>query len=999
MCYRVYIFLSITFLGWGFSQRYNFINYSVEDGLPQSQIYAIYQDHNEYIWFGTYGGGISKFNGIEFENFNEESGLTCSFIRCIIEYNSQLLIGTDDGLFIYTNKQFYPFSHPELKPGKYQIRTITVDKENNVWVGGIGMGLYKFKDGKLKKLQFNSQAGDNVYCVYADSRGKVWVGFETGFCLIENTKFTFYSKINKSKFTALRCITEDKQGNVWLGSYLYGVAMYNRSTYKTYSMNDGLGSNTVNTIVVDNNNVKWISTANGITKLNDSNIKTFTTDHGLCSNFMVSSLEDKNKNIWFGSSGGGVSKFDNEKFQHFSENDNIGKLVYSIKQDNRGDMWFGNSNGGVTKYDGVSFTVFNKENNFTNSKIRALFCDSDSTYWFGSLGQGVFYYNGKEFTNYQYKDGLCGSYISGITSDNLGNIWFSSIDNGIGYYNKKDKIFYRYKKADGIASNRINTIASDIQNNIWIGSSDAGVDKISIASNNSILITHYDEKLGLASNKINTIIPYNAKVYIGTSGSGISVLNQNGKFTNWNKTNGLNSNIIYSLVFDRQGNLWAGSEKGIDKIVHENDKIVRVFHYGKEEGFYGVENTLNSSCIDSLGNLWFGTISGANKFNPKLDLLNATPPKLHLTSINIFFDKVENTSYGCNYSNYESLSNNLFLPYDKNHISFEFIGLNYTNSKAVKYKWRLIGDNDKWSPELTKREATFSNLKPGEYTFELNACNENGIWLETPLSFKFTINQPFWNSTYFLVTIIFVVSFIIGLIIFSFIKSFKKKNKEEKERLEMSKNILELQQATSRLQMNPHFLFNSLNSIQGYIASNNTADAKWYLSKFAKLMRQILDNAKEEYISLREEINILENYVILEKMRMNDKFDYSIICDASIDMDEVEIPPMIIQPFVENSILHGLKHKEGKGKIDVNFFLNSEFLCCEIIDNGIGRNAAIEMKNKSSAEHKSSAVSITMNRLKLLNKTSDQESLIKFIDLVDSNNQPCGTKVMIQIPL
>jgi sensor histidine kinase YesM len=215
----------------------------------------------------------------------------------------------------------------------------------------------------------------------------------------------------------------------------------------------------------------------------------------------------------------------------------------------------------------------------------------------------------------------------------------------------------------------------------------------------------------------------------------------------------------------------------------------------------------------------------------------------------------------------------------------------------------------------------------------------------------------------------------------------------------MSKSILELQQATSRLQMNPHFIFNSLNSIPGYIANNNTTEAKWYLSKFAKLMRLILDNAKEEFIPLSDDIYILDNYLLLEKMRMNDKFDYSVVCDEAIETDAVEIPPMIIQPFVENAILHGLKHKEGKGFLEIKFSQKGNVLICEVTDNGIGRKAAADLKIKSAAEHKSSAIMITEERLKRLGKEFQQEAGVEIIDLKGADDKACGTKVIIKIPI
>jgi len=985
-----------------FAQRYNFVNYSVEEGLPQSQIYSIYEDTRGYIWFGTFGGGLSRFDGINFENYNEEQGLTCSFVRSIYQaQNGNLLVGTDEGLFILANDKFIRYYYPAIK-GNPAIRAIISDKQKNIWVGTVDNGLFKYSNGVIKNYtDTNGLLSNSVSCLYCDKKGNIWVGQDNGFCKIEGEKITSYTKVGTGPFISVRCITEDKIGNIWFASYVNGAAVYDGTTFRKYTFRDGLASNTVFSVLCDEKENVWFGTAMGLSRLKDNSFKTITAAEGLCSNVIVTILEDADKNLWFGSSGGGVSRFDNERFIHFPESENIGKLVYAVQQDKEGNMWFATSNGGVTKYDGDVFKIFNAKDGFTSEKIKAIYCCEDSTIWFGSVGSGAYFYDRKSFKRYTYKQGLCGNFVSGITSDKYGNVWFSSLDNGVGFYNKTKDKFYRYKKNDGLASDRINAICSDKKGKIWAGTANAGISCLSFSDKDTatITISTINQSNGLSGNIISTIIFYNDKLYVGTSGNGINVMNAAEKIISWKKKQGLSSNIIYSLVFDNYGNLWAGSEKGIDKIVTLNDSIMQVIHFGKAEGFIGVENTLNSSCLDSAGNLWFGTINGANRYNPNYDHSNTSPPKIHLTSVNLFFDKIEDTEYGQNCSSFEELSGNLVLPYYKNHLSFDFIGINYRNPLAVKYKWKLVGNDKDWSPELSRKEATYSNLPPGKYTFLVKACNENGVWSAKPAVFTFTITSPYWTSAWFIILISLIVITIVWLVIYTRIRRIKNKNKDEQQRLEMSKSILELQQATSRLQMNPHFIFNSLNSIQGYIANNNTTEAKWYLSKFAKLMRLILDNAKEEFIPLSDEIYILENYMVLEKMRMNDKFDFELICDEEIEKEVIEVPPMIFQPFVENAILHGFRHKEGKGFLEIRFSLKENLLKCEISDNGIGRKAAAELKNKSAAGNKSSAIAITEERLKRFGKESQQDASIQIVDLMDENGLDCGTKVIINIPV
>jgi LytS/YehU family sensor histidine kinase len=231
------------------------------------------------------------------------------------------------------------------------------------------------------------------------------------------------------------------------------------------------------------------------------------------------------------------------------------------------------------------------------------------------------------------------------------------------------------------------------------------------------------------------------------------------------------------------------------------------------------------------------------------------------------------------------------------------------------------------------------------------------------------------------------------------LNKIKEKSRIEKEKLEMEKNIIELEQEASRLQMNPHFIFNALNSIQGFISTNDAFQAKRYLAKFARLMRLILENAREKFIPLRNEIEMLENYLDLERLSKNDKFEYKITVDSAIDPEMIEIPPMMIQPFVENAIIHGIKNKENQGNITIDFTIQGSTLICEVTDNGIGRKKAAEIKAKTNTNHKSTGMLVTQKRLEQLQDLAGMPAGFEITDLKDQQNNPAGTRVIISIPV
>ena len=218
-------------------------------------------------------------------------------------------------------------------------------------------------------------------------------------------------------------------------------------------------------------------------------------------------------------------------------------------------------------------------------------------------------------------------------------------------------------------------------------------------------------------------------------------------------------------------------------------------------------------------------------------------------------------------------------------------------------------------------------------------------------------------------------------------------------KLRDQQQTLVLQQKLFRSQMNPHFIFNSLTSIQNYIMDEEAHQASKYLSRFAKLIRHILDSSVEEYVTLEEEISTIENYLELQQIRFKNKFEYSIEIDEKITPENINIPPMLAQPFIENSIEHGIKYRKTKGYIHIRFLLKNNYLVFEVEDDGVGRKKAQEILYKQNNEHKSLATAITYERIRVLNKKLRKKIILGIKDLVSTENEPAGTKVILQIPI
>jgi len=333
------------------------------------------------------------------------------------------------------------------------------------------------------------------------------------------------------------------------------------------------------------------------------------------------------------------------------------------------------------------------------------------------------------------------------------------------------------------------------------------------------------------------------------------------------------------------------------------------------------------------------------------------------------------------------------LPYNLNFLNINYIGFSYKNPENIQYKYRMIGIDKNWT-YTNNNSAQYTTLPPGEYEFLVSSMNKNGIWSESDAQMKFKITPPYWKTWWFIFTMLAAVTVLSGTILFLWIRNIKEK---ERAKSEIDKKIAAAELQALRAQMNPHFMFNTMSSIQHYITTNETESALRYLSKFSKLMRRILDNSKTATITVKNEVQTLDLYLSLESLRFKNKLKYFIDIDKSIDQNYDEIPAMLVQPYVENAIIHGINHKEGVGTINISLTRENEFIKCIISDDGVGRKRSAEINKSKNKKHKSAGISITRERLNILNEAQENEANVVINDLVDERGNAAGTKIEIYI--
>lgn len=970
------------------SQNYVLKQYSVAEGLPQSQIYDIIEDHNGQIWLATRGGGLARFNGKDFKVFSTDDGLVNNFISALYQdKRKNIWIGTSNGVSQYNGIKFRNYL---LEGSNFSVTVSSIVERNQTLFLGTSNGLYK-RIGK-EFINVSSELGlpgFSVTDVFFDKNDVLWVTHNKGVSKIDGAN-TIHFLNDLISDTYPQCITQSKSGEIWSGTYGKGVFKFFGKKLKQIERLDGL----IVLNILPDGDWLWLSTLkNGVLKYNfktEKIVKLQQSDNLPTKNCRLT-FKDSWGGYWIGTSGGGVMKYAQAPIKSYTnENGLQGNYIYALAASSDSGLWVSTGNKKLLKYKNGLFEAYGVERNIYSLKIKALFEDSRKRLWIGTEGSGLMLYKDGKTKFYKSGKDLGSNFVKDIIEDKNGNIWVAT-SNGISKISPNLKKIKQYNtKNKRLHFNRINTLWEDRSGRIWYGTHGRG---LGIIGTNSPQVL--DFKSGLSSNIIRDLTEdKKGNLFIATAGNGVDIVypyKQPYESVNLSYQNGLSSINIYSVFCDEQNVLWIGGDKGVDKIVNPGNNKRVVNNYGYAEGFTGVENSIGAVEVDGNGDIWWGTINGLMKSSFKDYSTSVVQPKLSLSSVSLFYKNIQGTKYEPNILNWYQ-ANNLELEYQDNHIGFELNGADLKQPEGIKYKWRLDGGSSRWTPASIQNEIFFSNLSPGHYIFQAVAINKNGIESDE-LRFFFLVKSPFYFTWWFLSILAFIL---IGSVILGIrfrIEKVKQKAKAITNKLELEKEILELEQKTLRLQMNPHFIFNALNAIQDQIREGNNKNARYSLMKFSKLMRQILEHSMEDRISLEQEISLIENYLSIEKITRENSFEYKISVSEDIDVEEEGIPPMLIQPFLENAIIHGIASNLKVGVVEVKFSVNESALVVEVIDNGVGRDVANLMKSQKVQQHKSVALEVIQTRLE--NLGNDAVSASYSIEDVLECDVVKGTKVSL----
>jgi signal transduction histidine kinase/ligand-binding sensor domain-containing protein len=768
MCFLRWTLLSSAFVLSslaGITQKHNFIAYNIDEGLPQSEVFNILQDNDRHIWLAT-GGGVSRFDGKTFSNYTADEGLSENAVMQIaIDHYQQIWAVTNSGLNLIKNNKITVYPFPEMiRNGRVNLVT---DRSGQLWslVNGT---VYAFKENKLIKENLNGLVNYDFSLLFKDRQENVY--------LLNAKKEIYRSNDNGWKFiaaldaidsnTRVLQIFIDSLQNIWALTSGEIFVRYAGKDQMTSFFKTAVGDIFFRCMNFDNSNNLWIGCNKGAFKFKTGGANNyFNYQNGFTDNWVHNIFPDIEGNVWLATEGSGLFKYTGGIFTSFDNSSGLFPSgVFAVSPYNQNSVLLGGGGNEFCIYDGEKLSYPLRNTALKTARyIYSVYTKPDGTIWIGTLGMGL----------WKYKNGK---------ADRI-NIEANSV---LAMHGEGERILlgtprggFIYEKG---SCRKLDSINESVRDLIALGE-----DSILAATSFRLFLFKDHELLDhvfpdiFKKTAIATFAKQNKKVFIGTLGGGIYVWNrQDESFARFTRQNGLNSDFIYSLKFDNKGQLWAGTGKGVSRVVSTDDfNTVTIRNYGKEQGFTGLECNQNSIAVMNDNSVWFGAVKGAYCYHPDEDKETAIEPKLVLRSIKLFSKPLLPGMYSDSASRpgVYAVPCNLVLSSHHNHITFEFSAITYRNA-GIRYSYFLKGLEKGYSIPDQTNFVVYPSLPPGSYTFNVRLTDEAGKQSGEPIRYDFVIRPSFYQTTWFK---LLVIASLLGIMMSLY--TLRKRYRERQKRL------------------------------------------------------------------------------------------------------------------------------------------------------------------------------------------------------------------------
>lgn len=708
-----------------------------EDGLPSPSVRAIRQSHDGYLWLGA-DEGIATFDGVRFREMEPRSGSD--------------------------------------RPDRWLV-ALEESRDGSIWTSSINGGLTRVKNGKITRYTTAEGLLHNyILSLREDRNGNLWVGTAKGLCRFRDGKFESYTNHPGLPVEAVRCILEDRQGDLWFGT-TRGLSRLHSDEFTLFTREDLLVNDAVMTLMEDKRGDLWIGTSQGLTHLAQGQPRHYRTRDGLAHGTVRALLEDKAGNIWVGSQGRlqiiRDGKFEEVRLREETLPDFEGiSFVYALCEDHEGDIWVGSSLG-LSRLKPQKFKAYAKQEGLTHNLATLVQADREGTVWVGTYGGGICrLYGGNKMLVYNTSNGLSSDFVLAFFEDRQRNIWFGTDGGGLnrlangqlthfkvegdmpantmrvihedrdgtlwigsnsGAFRFKDGVFTKEEK---IPRSTIRAIIEDRDGNLWFAT------KNGLAKWKNKLQRVYHTREGFPSESIATVFEdSDGQIWAATDAGGVHRLNSDGRFSP--SPSGFDERVMH-IIEDDAGTFWLATRNGIfgarkqqlNEAVSRKDVRVDFVFYGRKDGMRraqcnGIAQPAGTKTAD--GQIWFPTMHGAVAFDPARLANNKVPPPVVIEGMSVDGRMVE-------------LDKTLDFAPGRGQVEIHYTALSFQMPDLVRFEYKLEGFDSRWEDAGNRRVARYASLPPGDYRFVVRACNNDGVWNETGVAVKFSLQRHFYQT-------------------------------------------------------------------------------------------------------------------------------------------------------------------------------------------------------------------------------------------------------------
>jgi|GEM_PF-3660972 len=1036
---RIALFLVLAAVLWIIpisAQQKKFLTRYMQPDVPfPGGVTAVVQDTFGFIWIGTYGG-LYRYDGQSTEEYSFHVGDSTSLPGAAVTF---LHTAPDGALWVgghhylarldRAKRQFIPYDLKDTSRSHFLPYLFMQKGEVNRLMLGYHFGFVQFQTttGAVQRITLEKPAHREpmrqVDAAHVDSGNRIWIASgrqlhryqleERG---VEAMKTIALDSLSGHRITALM---EDREGRFWIGmgeDLLFSDP--DKEHFESFKFIAGADHRILN-ITQDHQGRIWVIRENGLEVFPPSGDPVreigFTAEapNGLHPGNYYLAFHDRSGAHWVFNRAGEVAVITEKEvnfnfLSHEPENSNSLSegIVFAIEEDSRGNLWIGTSKalnywntrtGEIKRYYPVPGGLPLKF-------IYSIEEGPDGAVWLGSRSEGLARLDtltGK-FTHYTADSSSAGlgsnQFLRDLYIDRRGRLWIARI-NGVSIYHPEQDSFTNIELFSGdpaVVHNHAFSVMEDRKGAFWVICANQ-LFKISPAGQ---LLKRYRTNLLSHNTYCLFELPEAGLILIGTQAEGIvSFDKQSESFDLFlNSEDGLPANSVYGILRDDDQQLWLSTGKGIVRYDLSTKKLET---FSRQDGLLFEDFASGAFLKHSDEHLYFGSYELVY-FHPeemKKDL-DAFQPPIRITGLKVFGEEKELAA-----PIYQS--EKLTLTTRDNFFELSFAAFDFKAPEKIQFSYLLEGHDQTWSEPSKENFARYSNLPVGRYRFCVRGTNSSGWWSGREAELRIDIEPYFfWESRWFSPLAIFSVFGVVSFLFFN--KHHRKvelleieKQREREQQRQKMENLRQAALGSSlealRSQMNPHFLFNVLNSTNRFISQNDTLGANTLLANFGKLMRFMLEHSKKDFIRLEDELTFLNLYLQLEHRRFPSQFDYQIKVDPVLKHRSISLPSMIIQPFIENAIRHGLLRKKEKGNLLVQFEWNGKRLIIRIEDDGIGRKAAETVRSKNQLQKSRLGIENVRKRLDILNDLYEDHTTFTIGDKECQKREAPGTVVIIEV--